>query len=41
MWILKKFFWRKEEQGDIVKIKMIMFILLGFLGGLDCGFIFM
>lgn len=32
---------RKGEQGDIAKIKMTMFTLLGSLGGLDCGLIFM
>lgn len=41
MWILKQLLWRKEEKGDIAKIKMTMFTPLGSVGGLDCGLIFM
>lgn len=40
-WILKQLLWRKEEKGDIAKIKMTMFTLLGSFGGLDRGLIFM
>lgn len=36
-WILKQLLWRKEEKGDIAKIKMTMFTPLGSVGGLDCG----